>query len=66
MHWVLDMVFDEDQSRLRERRSAANATMLRRIGLNILRQDVTPNLGVHRKRLKARGDNDYLKSLLKL
>ncbi|MDP9317295.1 MAG: ISAs1 family transposase [Chloroflexota bacterium] len=66
VHWVLDMVFDEDHSRIRERHSAANFAMLRRMALNILRQDLTPKLSLRRKRLKAGWDNDYLKSLLNL
>lgn len=66
VHWVLDMVFDEDHSRMRERQSAANFAMLRRLALNILRQDQTGKLSIRRKRLKAGWDNNYLKSLLNL
>ena len=35
VHWVLDMVFDEDRSRMRERQSATNFAMLRRLALNM-------------------------------
>ena len=66
VHWVLDMVFDEDQSRMRERQSTTNFAMLRRLALNILRKDPTPNLSLRRKRLKAGWDNQYLESLLNL
>ncbi len=66
VHWVLDMVFDEDQSRMRERQSATNFAILRRLALNILRQDQTGKLSLRRKRLKAGWDNAYLKSLLHL
>ena len=64
VHWILDMVFDEDQSRMRERQSTTNFAMLRRLALNILRQDQTPKLSLRRKRLKAGWDNTYLESLL--
>ncbi len=66
VHWVLDMVFDEDHSRMRERQSAVNFAILRRFALNILRQDQTGKLSLRRKRLKAGWDNNYLKSLLNL
>ncbi len=66
VHWVLDMVFAEDQSRMRERQSTTNFAMLRRLALNILRQDPTPKLSLRRKRLKAGWDNEYLESLLNL
>ena len=64
VHWVLDMVFDEDHSRMRERNSATNFAMIRRMALNMLRQDQTGKLSLRRKRLRAGWDNDYLKSLL--
>ena len=64
VHWVLDMVFDEDQSRMRERNSATNFAMIRRIALNMLRQDHTDKLSLRRKRLRAGWDNDYLRQLL--
>ncbi len=66
VHWVLNMVFDEDHSRMRERQSATNFAMLRRLALNILRQDLTPKLSLRRKRLKAAWDNKYLAELLNL
>lgn len=64
VHWVLDMVFDEDHSRMRERNSATNFAMIRRMALNMLRQDHTGKLSLRRKRLKAGWDNDYLRQLL--
>jgi hypothetical protein len=58
------MMFDEDQSRMRERTSATNFAMIRRIALNMLRQDQTDTLSLRRKRLRAGWDNDYLRHLL--
>ena len=66
VHWVLDMVFDEDQRRMRERQSTTNGAMLRRLALTMLRQDLTPKVSLRRKRLKAGWDNTYLESLLNL
>ena len=50
-HWVLDMAFREDESRVR--RAAQNLAVLRRLALNLLRQDPTTKIGVKDKRLKA-------------
>jgi predicted transposase YbfD/YdcC len=38
MHWVLDVTFNEDQSRARERRLADNLSWLRRFGISLLKQ----------------------------
>ncbi len=38
LHWVLDVTFDEDQSRARERRLADNLSWLRRFAISLLKQ----------------------------
>ncbi len=55
-HWVLDLAFREDESRLRKGHSAQNFAILRRIALNLLKQDKTTKLGIKNKRLKAAWD----------
>jgi len=37
MHWVLDVTFNEDQSRARERRLADNLAWPRRFGISLLK-----------------------------
>ncbi len=37
MHWVLDMIFKEDQSRLRRGHGAQNMALVRRLAFNIVR-----------------------------
>ena len=64
MHWVLDFAFREDDSRLRKGHSAQNFAILRRIALNLLKQDKTTKLGIKNKRLKAAWNHDYLLMLL--
>ncbi len=66
VHWVLDMVFDEDHSRMRERNSATNFAVIRRMALNMLQQHQPDKLSLRRKRLKAGWDNNYLAMLLNL
>lgn len=64
LHWVLDVVFDEDQSRVRNGHGPENMAVLRQIALNLLRQDTTTKAGIQTKRLKAGWDNRYLAKLL--
>lgn len=60
VHWVLDIAFREDESRLRKDNGAENFAILRRIANNLLRQDTSAKTGMHGKRLRAGWDNDYL------
>jgi predicted transposase YbfD/YdcC len=64
LHWSLDVTFREDQSRARTRHAAQNLATLRRLALNLLKNDRTRNLPVRRKRMLAAVDHDYLKRLL--
>jgi len=63
VHWVLDMAFREDESRVRKGHAPENLAVLRHIALNLLRDDSTP-LGIKNKRLKAGWSTDYLTRLL--
>jgi predicted transposase YbfD/YdcC len=64
VHWVLDLAFREDESRVRKEHGAENFAVLRHIALNLLKQDKTTKLGTQNKRLKAAWDQDYLLALL--
>lgn len=64
LHWVLDIAFREDDSRVRAGHAAENFAVLRHIALNLLRQDRTTRAGIKAKRLKAGWDETYLRSLL--
>ena len=64
LHWVLDVGFGEDLSRKRAGHTAQNYSILTRIALNLLKQDKTCKLGIHRKRLQAAWDQGYLLRLL--
>ncbi len=60
LHWVLDIAFREDASRVRKDHAPENLAILRHIALNLLKQDTTLKLGIKNKRLVAAWNNDYL------
>jgi predicted transposase YbfD/YdcC len=66
VHWVLDMAFQEDQSRVRVGHGAENLTVLRRLSLNVLRVDTSTKGGIKARRKKAGWDLAYLRHLLSL
>ncbi len=53
LHWVLDVAFREDESRVRAGHAAENLAVLRHVALNLLRQERTATVGVATKRLMA-------------
>ena len=64
LHWVLDMVFNEDQLRNRAKNSAANMTVIRHMALNLIKQDKNTKVSIRGRRLKAGWDDAYLLGLL--
>src|SRR3954451_9759486 len=65
LHWVLDVIFREDDSRLKDRTAAENMGMLRRVVASLLRQD--PSKGsVSGKVLRAAWDDEFRLHLLNL
>lgn len=64
VHWVLDVAFREDDSRIRTGHAAENMAVVRRIALNMLKQDTSVKLGIANKRLKAGWDEHYLLKIL--
>jgi predicted transposase YbfD/YdcC len=64
VHWVLDVAFREDLSRVRTGYGAENFTVLRHIALNLLQHETSTKCGVKAKRLKAGWNEDYLLKVL--
>ncbi|WP_238537761.1 ISAs1 family transposase, partial [Zavarzinella formosa] len=62
-HWVLDMAFAEDDSRLRDGHAPENMSLVRKIALAMLKK--TPEkMGIKNRRKKAGYDNDYHERVL--
>jgi predicted transposase YbfD/YdcC len=62
-HWSLDVIFGEDASRVRIGHAPQNFALLRRIALNLLKQD-TSKASLNQKRFRAALEDDFLLQLL--
>ena len=65
LHWVLDVTFNEDQSRARERRLADNLSWLRRFAISLLKQHPSKH-SIKGKSQIAGWNNDFLMEVLAL
>jgi predicted transposase YbfD/YdcC len=63
-HWVLDVEFNEDDSRIRKDNAPENLAIIRHIALNLLKQDKTEKRSIRSKRNRAGWDNNYLLDIL--
>ena len=67
LHWVLDVVFDEDQSRIRSKNAAENMAVVRHFVMNILQKAKSFHKGSMKQlRKKAGWNTNTLKTLLEL
>jgi predicted transposase YbfD/YdcC len=64
LHWTLDVVFGEDQSRIRKGQGPEIASVFRRLALMLLQQDTSEKGSIRGKRLQAGWNTDVLERIL--
>ena len=64
VHWVLDIAFREDESRIRNGAAPENFAALRHIALNLLKNNKSFKGSFKTKRLNAAMDTEYLEDVV--
>ena len=64
LHWVLDVAFHEDHSRIRNGNAPQNMAVLRHMAINLLKQEQSAKVGIKTKRFKCALDESYLLKVL--
>lgn len=64
LHWVLDVAFREDDSRIRVGHADENMAIVRHIAVNKLKNEHSCKRGIKAKRKKAGWDDEYLTKVL--
>ena len=65
LHWVLDVIFKEDYSRVRTGNGAENLTTIRKIALNTIKRDKSVKTSIKNKRKMCGWDDNYALNILK-
>lgn len=63
LHWVLDVTFNEDASRIRQGDAAPNLGLIRRLSVSLLKREPS-KLSLKMKRYTAAMDNDFMLKIL--
>src|SRR4051812_38329759 len=64
LHWVLDVTFREDDSRVRNRTAARNLALLRKIALNLVARDHGSQTSLRGRRKKAAWNDNYMLQII--
>jgi len=64
LHWVLDVAYREDDSRIRVDNAAENFSVLRQLTANLLKRATSIKVGIKNKRLRAGWDDAFLLAVL--
>jgi predicted transposase YbfD/YdcC len=65
LHWVLDVTFREDESRVRDRIAARNLAVLRKVALNLISRDQSSKTSKRGRRKQAAWNDNYMLQLLR-
>jgi predicted transposase YbfD/YdcC len=66
LHWVLDMVFDEDRNRTRKEHGPENLTWLRKLAISVLKNTKSCSGSTRSKQLQAMLDDEVLEGILSI
>jgi len=64
LHWVMDVTFREDESRIRKDHGGENVSWLRRLAISLIKRDATIKDSIRAKRVRAGYDVEFLKQML--
>ena len=64
LHWVLDVTFGEDASRIRTKNSPENFALLRRMAVSLLNQETSSKRSLRQKAKRAAMDSNYMLQVL--
>jgi hypothetical protein len=64
LHWVLDVTFREDDSRVRDRTAARHFALVHKIALNLVARDRSPQTSLRGRRKKAAWDDSYMLQII--
>ena len=64
LHWVMDVTFKEDDSRIRRNMAAENMSVMRHLALNLIKKETDSNFSVPRKRRKSALYDEYREKVL--
>ena len=64
LHWVLDVTFQEDRSRIKKENAPEDFGLLRRLALCLRKKETTSKRSIKGKRRKAGWDDGYLLRVL--
>lgn len=63
LHWSLDVAFNEDKCRIKDKQAAANLAATRRFALALLKNAKISKLGIKNQRLQAGWNDNFLKKI---
>lgn len=63
LHWSLDVAFNEDKCKIKDKNAAANFAATRRFALGLLKNAKLSKVGIKNQRLQAAWDDNFLEKL---
>lgn len=66
LHWVLDVAFNEDQSRIRSGYAPENLATIKHLALGMLKKETASKKSIARKRYSCALDDKFLEKIMKI